>query len=237
MIQAWYEFGCFSLMNYIDFLCRILCAAFCGGLIGLERERRFKNAGLRTHIIVSMAAAVMMIISKYAFFDIVILTDYKIQVDAARVAAGVVQAIGFLGAGIIFVRKESVVGLTTAAGLWATVGIGLALGAGFYTLGIAATLLILGMQALLHFKHSRSHSQNAGSITCDVEKHNMKPSEVPAKLKELGAIVKSMSIKKTAQGREIVASVVFEEKLTIEEICEKTSQADFIDAMDIYPVF
>jgi len=238
MIAAWFETSVFTISNYIDFLCRLIFATVCGCLIGAEREKRFKNAGLRTHTIVCLASAVMMMISKYAFFDIVVLTQYKIQVDAARIAAGVVQAIGFLGAGIIFIRKENVIGLTTAAGLWATVGIGLAFGAGFYTLGIASTCILLLVHYILQFKHAKLHSQNCGNITCNLERSGLTPKKISEKFKEMGISVRSVSIKKNLQGSpDLVANVVFNEKLSIDEICEELQSVEFIDAMDIYPVF
>ena len=96
-----------------EYLIRITLAALCGGIIGYEREKRLKNAGIRTHILVSMSAALMMVISKYGFNDV--LSNTGIGIDASRVAASVVSAIGFLGAGVIFVRKENTIGVTTAA--------------------------------------------------------------------------------------------------------------------------
>ena len=108
---------------------RILLSTICGMLIGWEREKRLKSAGLRTHMLVALASALMMIISKYGFLDVVHLSS--VQVDASRMASGVVQAIGFLGAGVIFVKRDKIIGVPTAAGRWATGGIGLAIGCGF----------------------------------------------------------------------------------------------------------
>ena len=111
----------------IELIIRLIGAAICGGILGIEREHRQKSAGIRTHVIVAIASAIMMIVSKYGFFDVI---DHdSVSLDPSRVVSGVVSAIGFLGAGIIFVRKSSAVGLTTAAGIWATVAIGIAMGA------------------------------------------------------------------------------------------------------------
>ena len=144
----------FDLMQNIDFFVRILSATLCGGCIGLERSKRLKTAGIRTHIIVCCAAALLMIVSKYGFAD---LTDAAGTVyngtrgaDPARIAAQVVSGISFLGAGVIFKHSGSIRGLTTAAGLWATAGIGLAIGAGMYTVGIFTTILIIAFQILMH---------------------------------------------------------------------------------------
>ena len=122
---------------------RIFVAACLGLLIGSERKNRNKSAGIRTHVIVALGAALIMVVSKYGFMDVE-------KADAARVAAQVVSGIGFLGAGVIFVRNNLVNGLTTAAGIWATAGVGLALGAGMYVVGISSALLVLLIQFVMH---------------------------------------------------------------------------------------
>lgn len=129
---------------------RIVAAGICGTIIGIERQTRSKDAGVRTHCIVAMGSALMMIISKYAFFDTAAGELGMRGADGARIAAQVVSGIGFLGAGTIFVHKNSITGLTTAAGIWATSGIGLTIGAGMYVLGIVTTLIIVIAQVILH---------------------------------------------------------------------------------------
>lgn len=128
---------------------RIAAAAVCGCFIGYERTRRSKGAGIRTHMIIAMSAALMTIVSKYGFLDMV---GTGLNADATRIASNIVTGIPFLGAGVILVRQKnaSVQGLTTAAGMWATCGIGMALGAGLYAIGVFGTLLLLVMQLLLH---------------------------------------------------------------------------------------
>ena len=111
-----------------EYFLRLALSALFGGVIGLERELRLKGAGIRTHLIVSFASCMMMLASKYGFFDMMEYTAVKL--DPSRISAGLVTAIGFLGAGTIFARGQGVTGLTTAAGLWATVGIGMTMGAG-----------------------------------------------------------------------------------------------------------
>lgn len=135
---------------FLDFALRLFVAGAMGVLIGLEREYRAKEAGYRTHFLVALASALMMIVSQYGFMD-VLKTDL-IRVDPSRIAAQVVSGIGFIGAGTIILQKQIVRGLTTAAGIWATSGIGLAVGAGMYAIGIAATLLVLlGLETLSYF--------------------------------------------------------------------------------------
>ena len=132
---------------------RMLIACLCGACIGLERSKRQKDAGVRTHIIVSLGSALMMLVSKYGFFDI--LQYNGLSADASRVAANVITGVGFLGAGMIFIRNASIKGLTTAAGIWTTSGVGMAIGAGMYTVGIFGTVLMIVLQIILHTWFSR----------------------------------------------------------------------------------
>src|ERR1700734_4146595 len=112
-------------------------ALVLSGAIGLEREIRQKNAGLRTHTLVGVGAALFMLISKYGFTDVV--QTGRVVLDPSRVAAQIVTGVGFIGAGLIFVRRDSVRGLTTAASIWLTAAIGAAAGAGLVVLAVAAT--------------------------------------------------------------------------------------------------
>ena len=120
---------------------RLVVACLLAFIIGLDREYRAKDAGLKTHFLVSLGSALFMIISRYGF-------DNSTQVDFSRVAAQVVSGIGFIGAGTIIFQKQIVRGLTTAASLWSVSGIGMAAGAGLYAVAVAATLLtLIGLEA------------------------------------------------------------------------------------------
>ncbi len=151
-------FNAGDIMGVIRFLnlhyfFRIIIAAACGFMIGRERKNRAKEAGVRTHCIVALASALMMIVSKYAYFDLIsgdLFPGADVRLDPSRVASTIVSGIGFLGAGMIFVQRQTVTGLTTAAGIWATAGIGMAIGGGMYPVGIVATILILIIQNILH---------------------------------------------------------------------------------------
>lgn len=132
------------------FFLRLILACICGGMVGYERTNRGKGAGIRTHIIVALASALMMLVSKYGFTDLYT-SGISSSADGSRIAAQVVSGVGFLGAGMIYFNgRHSVKGLTTAAGIWATSGIGLAIGAGMYTIGILTSILIVTMQIVLH---------------------------------------------------------------------------------------
>jgi putative Mg2+ transporter-C (MgtC) family protein len=107
-------------------------------LVGLEREVRQKSAGLKTYTLVGVSAALFMLISKYGFTDV--LSDRRVVVDPSRVAAQIVSGIGFIGGGVIFMRRDVVRGLTTAASVWLTAALGMACGAGLPLLAVATTI-------------------------------------------------------------------------------------------------
>ena len=124
-----------------ELVLRLVLGALLGGLIGFERERLSWVAGLRTHMLVCLGATLVMLVSQYAFHNVVY--DGLITLDPSRVAAQVVSGIGFLGAGTILFLKNTIRGLTTAASLWAVAAVGLAVGGGLYLASICTTLLIL----------------------------------------------------------------------------------------------
>lgn len=140
--------GLTSLSTELDWLLRILVAALCGTAIGYERATQRKSAGIRTHMVVAVASALFMLVSKYGFFDLLSLHD--ISLDPSRIAAQIVTGISFIGAGTILVRREQISGLTTAAGVWATAAIGMAVGAGMYVIGIVSTVFLFIIQIIFH---------------------------------------------------------------------------------------
>ena len=137
-----------SLSTELDWLLRILVAALCGTAIGYERATQRKSAGIRTHMVVAVASALFMLVSKYGFFDLLSLHDTSL--DPSRIAAQIVTGISFIGAGTILVRREQISGLTTAAGVWATAAIGMAVGAGMYVIGIVSTVFLFIIQIIFH---------------------------------------------------------------------------------------
>lgn len=133
------------MIPIIDVLLRVCIATILGGVVGMERERSERAAGLRTHAMVGLGAAVFMIISAFGFRDI--LGTPAVVLDPSRVAAQIVTGIGFLGAGTIIFQREMVRGLTTAASIWAVAAIGAAVGGGMYVLAASTTALTLGVLA------------------------------------------------------------------------------------------
>ena len=139
-------------INYFDYelILRLLAALAAGIVIGVERQHRAKEAGIRTHATVALASCLLMIISKYGFMDVA-------KVDASRVASTVVTGVGFLGAGVIFVRHDAVQGLTTAAGIWATSAIGMCFGSSLYLIGLFSTILMYIVQHVLYRYFPHNH--------------------------------------------------------------------------------
>lgn len=136
-----------SVAGQLEVAFYLLLAAILGTIIGLERERRGKSAGIRTHMLVAMGAALFTILSMFAFPD----------GDPTRVASNIVTGIGFLGAGVIFTRKGEVHDLTTAASIWATAAIGMAAGAQLWFLAILCTLMVWIILGLMRDVPQRAH--------------------------------------------------------------------------------
>lgn len=189
------------MLSSNELILRLVVAALCAGMVGLERERRTWTAGMRTHMLVGLGAALFMLVSSHGFYEI--LQVNKVELDPSRVAAQVVSGIGFLGAGTIFFLRRGVVrGLTTASGLWTVAGIGLAIGGGMYVAGITATIisvmilwLLRPLEGLLfpHNRESRIHATVQGQQLSE---------DLISKLMEIkGAENLRLSFKKTDDGK------------------------------------
>lgn len=140
-------------MQTYTLLLRVLVAALCGVVIGLERNTRNKDAGIRTHCIISAASAVFMIVSLFGFDDICSIsfaTKESMTIGSARIASEVISGCGFISAGVILKSHSSVNGLATASGIWATAAIGLCCGCGLLTVGVIYTAIIIAMQIILN---------------------------------------------------------------------------------------
>ncbi|MBR4718781.1 MAG: MgtC/SapB family protein [Lachnospiraceae bacterium] len=156
MNLSYYLATFYNLNQNIDLCIRLLVACVVGAIIGIERSSRFKEAGVRTHILVCCTAALIMILSKYGFADLASTGDITAfgsrGVDAARIAAQAVSGISFLCAGVIFKNGNNTIrGLTTAAGIWMTAGLGLTIGAGMYVIAGCAFVLVCILQPVMHY--------------------------------------------------------------------------------------
>lgn len=149
-------------INMFSTVLRLMLALVCGGLLGLERGKKKRPAGFRTHMLVCVGSALAMITNQY-------MAEHYVGIDASRMASQVISGIGFLGAGTIMVTGlQKIRGLTTAAGLWVVACIGLAFGTGFYSGGIVATVLCYVINTVLHRVETRMET-NARIIGIYVE--------------------------------------------------------------------
>ncbi|GEP23170.1 MAG: MgtC/SapB family protein [Lentilactobacillus diolivorans] len=178
----------------MEWVLRLFVAAICGGMVGFERKARLKTAGIRTHMLVAVGSALFMIISKYGFFDVTTRSD--IGLDPSRIAAGVVTGIGFIGAGAIMTRNHKIDGLTTAAGLWSTAAIGLAIGADMFIIGIAGTLCILITQTIVRRIRALKRYPNRSLLRLQITVTGKLKDidKLPIRLQDLGSINTQMRI-------------------------------------------
>ena len=205
----------------LEYFIRILLAGICGAIIGLERRKRFKDAGIRTHLILSIGCAVIMIVSKYAFSDVL---DY----DAARVASNIISGVGFLGAGVIFVKSGSVRGLTTAAGIWTTAAIGMAIGAGFYFLGIGVTILLVLLQLLLYRLVPALESIEVAELLIKAKRTPNILENIKSELDKNNIYISTMKVKKLEKELEIRFSVKVQKDHSMQGLFELLSSYDEI---------
>lgn len=203
----------------LEYFIRILLAGICGSVIGLERRKRFKDAGIRTHLILAIGCAVIMIVSKYAFADTL---DY----DAARVASNIITGVGFLGAGVIFVKSGSVRGLTTAAGIWTTAAIGMAIGAGFYLLGIGVTILLVVIQLLLYRLVPALESIEVAELLIKAKRTPDILERIKAELDRNNIYISTMKIKKHETELDIRFSVKVQKDHSLQGLFELLSAYD-----------
>lgn len=187
------------------FIVRMLIAIVCGLAIGVERKSRSKEAGIRTHAIVCLASCLFMILSKYLaaplFSDI---TGNTFDGDATRIASQVVTGIGFLGAGIIMYRRDVMHGLTTAAGVWATAAIGMAIGSGFIVTGVCATAMILLLQFIFHLPIKAFTTRHIAIIRMQILVEN--DDILPQIMEKIGA-KKVSSYKAKQVGESLIATI------------------------------
>ena len=195
----------FTAMQWAELLLRIALAALCGWLVGVERSRRFKDAGVRTHSMVACTAALLMVISKYGFVDLEMPRGIFFAgvrgADSSRIASQIVSGVSFLGAGVIYRdRKFTTRGLTTAAGIWAVAGIGMAVGAGMYIIGVFATMLIMFMQFIMHRFSVGADRYSAAGLDVVFSRDGDADEELYRRLEKWGAIVTETQIEKRPDG-------------------------------------
>lgn len=160
------------MLSSAEIVLRLTLAAILGSLVGVERERLSWAAGLRTHMLVCVGSALVMVVSAFGFADV--LGGPHVVLDPSRVGAQVVSGIGFLGAGTIIFRREVIRGLTTAASLWTVAAIGLAVGCGLYLAAASTTILILVILAgLKPIERRLWASRHPRALTLVIERGNV----------------------------------------------------------------
>jgi len=198
---------------HAEWLLRIACSILVGFVVGYERHRRSKEAGIRTHMIVAMASCLLMLISKYGFED-------ASRFDPSRIASSVVSGVGFLGAGIIFVQNGSTHGLTTAAGVWAVAAIGMAFGAGMYQLGSICGVLMFVIEAF--FKKTFSFNPPYNSVTLSfLLDEDFDPKDINDMLMEMGYNHSDNNISASADGYTLQTTIRTNKTFQIKEVREK----------------
>ncbi len=183
------------------FILRLFAAAIMGGVIGMERGYRAKEAGFRTHFLVALGSAIFMILSQYGFESLLTQTrasGLNVRLDPSRIAAQVVSGIGFIGAGTIIFQKHVVRGLTTAAGLWVTSAIGMTCGAGLYTLAIASTVMVLICLAILNLFMKKFGMRNV-SVTFSTDSIN-DVRQALDKMRSDGIAIDSYNLREMVEG-------------------------------------
>ena len=183
----------FSAQQNLDFCLRVVIAAVYGGILGFERSRRFKSAGVRTHVVVCCTACLLMIISKYCFVDMTLPDGSSYNgirgADSSRVAAQVVSGISFLCAGVIFKDGGSIKGLTTAAGIWLTAGLGLAIGGGMIVIATFTLIFLFAVQKLMHRFSIGADAYAGNRLQFTVKNGYDFNSAIEKQLKEWNAVV------------------------------------------------
>lgn len=207
-----------TMYDNLEFLFRIVLAAFLGGCIGFERSKRSKEAGIRTHCIVALTSAAFMIVSKYAFLDLGDIPGSR-GADSARIAAQVVSGISFIGAGIIFKQgRAGVKGLTTAAGIWATGAIGIAVGAGLYWVGVMQTVIILCAQYLLHSHTTGEDNSGEQEIVIYMKEKSGSVEDFHALLENHGGKIEDIKVQRKGEMLEMSMTAVLDRIITADEV-------------------
>ena len=178
-----------------EFIVRLLLAGILGSAIGIERKAHFKQAGLRTHFVVAIGSALIMIVSKDGFSDVV--NGTSVVVDPSRIAAQIVSGIGFLGAGVIIFQRNAIRGLTTTA------GIGMAVGAGAYVIGVVGTGLVLfGFIVLRPLE--RRLIQNVHLVVLTADDKPGLIGHIGNRIEHLGATIEQINIDRTDEDMSVV---------------------------------
>jgi putative Mg2+ transporter-C (MgtC) family protein len=216
-------------LSSLDVLFRLGLAGVLGGAIGLERELREREAGLRTHLLVSVGAALFTLVSAYAWSDWTFSTREGLTFDPTRIAAQIVTGVGFLGAGAIIRQGLSVRGLTTAASLWLVAAIGMAAGAGWWQAATIATvgalLTLWPLRDIAHRFMLAVRPEDEQRLVVELgETQGAAP--ILAALEDIGGRVSQFQLSTTRDGRELVLTVEFDEQRAASTVAGTLAKLD-----------
>jgi putative Mg2+ transporter-C (MgtC) family protein len=217
-------------LGWVEIVLRVVLAAGLGGAIGLERELREREAGLRTHMLVSVGAALFTLVSAYAWTDWRFSNAEGLVFDPTRIAAQVVSGIGFLGAGAIIRQGLSIRGLTTAATLWVVAAIGMAAGVGYYEAAVVTTALVLlslWPLRILAYRVSTRFRPEEGRLAVELPAGAM-ASSVLAAVESTGAHVSSLEFEEEGDRRRVDLHVRLGAERTAAELIDALTQAEEI---------
>jgi putative Mg2+ transporter-C (MgtC) family protein len=217
-------------LSWWEALLRIVVAAGLGGAVGLERELRDREAGFRTHMLVSIGSALFTIVSAYAFRDFLVQGGAVVRADPTRIAAQIVTGIGFLGAGAIIRQGLSIRGLTTAATLWVTAAIGMAVGAGYYGGAVITTAVVLislwPLRILAHRATSRFRTQTSTLVV--QLPTGASPGPLIDEVEGLGARVLSVEIGHEADRRTVLLDLTMPPRVDAPQVIAQVGELDDI---------
>jgi putative Mg2+ transporter-C (MgtC) family protein len=221
-------------LHWSEALLRLALAAAMGAAIGIERERRGREAGLRTHLLVSLGSALFTIVSAYGFHEFLSSGASVVRADPSRIAAQIVTGIGFLGAGAIIRQGLSIRGLTTAATLWVVAAIGLAVGAGYYSGAVITTILVLialWPLRIIGYRVMRQISPAEDRLLVELPA-GASPAPVIEALDELGARVEAIEVTTDADRRALAIAVAVPPRRNPADIV--TRVADVEGALEVH---
>jgi putative Mg2+ transporter-C (MgtC) family protein len=220
-------------LDWSEALLRLALAAVLGGLIGIERELREREAGLRTHLLVSVGSALFTIVSAYGFHEFLASGQAVVRADPTRIAAQIVTGIGFLGAGAIIRQGLSVRGLTTAATLWVVAAIGMATGAGYYSGAVITTALVLlslWPLRIAAYQVMRRFRDEEGRLV--VELHaGTNPGPVIAAVEATGAHIATIEVSQEGDRRRVEFDVKLQDDRRTPVVIARVADVD--DVLDV----
>jgi len=217
-------------LTWEEELVRVAVAAALGGAVGLERELREREAGFRTHMLVSVGSALFTLVSAYGFHEFLVGGGNVIRADPTRIAAQIVTGIGFLGAGAIIRQGFSVRGLTTAATLWVVAAIGMASGAGYYSAAVITTALVLislWPLRILAFRTMRRFRPETERLLVQLPAGES-PSPLIERLEALGGSLQSLEVGHEADRRTVLIDVTLPPKADTPAIVADLSELEHV---------